>query len=143
VSTSIETFTVAKSERHPTELARLRGARLVTASETEEGRRWPEARIKELTGGNKISARFMRQDFFEYLPQFKLLLSGNHMPILRTVNRAITRRFNRIPFAVIIPKERVNKNLADEHKAEWPGIWRGKSKDAWNGSASACARQKL
>jgi hypothetical protein len=80
VSTSIETFTVAKSERHPTELARLRGARLVTASETEEGRRWAEARIKELTGGDKIPARFMRQDFFEYFPQFKLVFLGNHMP---------------------------------------------------------------
>jgi putative DNA primase/helicase len=59
-ATSIETFTVARSERHPTELAGLRGARLVTAAETEEGRRWAEARIKEMTGGDKISARFMR-----------------------------------------------------------------------------------
>ena len=121
-STSIETFTVAKSERHPTELAGLRGARLVTAAETEEGRRWAEARIKELTGGDKISARFMRQDFFDFFPQFKLLFLGNHMPTLRTVNKAITRRFNRIPFAVTIPDERVNKHLANELKAEWPGI---------------------
>jgi putative DNA primase/helicase len=121
-STSIETFTVAKSERHPTELAGLRGARLVTAAETEEGRRWAEARIKELTGGDKISARFMRQDFFDFFPQFKLLFSGNHMPTLRTVNKAITRRFNRIPFAVTIPDERVNKHLAEELKVEWPGI---------------------
>jgi len=121
-STSIETFTVARSERHPTELAGLRGARLVTAAETEEGRRWAEARIKELTGGDKISARFMRQDFFEFFPQFKLLFLGNHMPTLRTVNKAITRRFNRIPFAVTIPDERVNKHLANELKAEWPGI---------------------
>ena len=64
----------------------------------------------------------MRQDFFEYFPQFKLLLFGNHMPTLRTVNKAITRRFNRIPFLVTIPDERVNKNFADELKAEWPGI---------------------
>jgi putative DNA primase/helicase len=64
----------------------------------------------------------MRQDFFEYFPQFKLMFLGNHMPALRTVNKAITRRFNRIPFAVTIPDEQVNKNLADELKAEWPGI---------------------
>ena len=83
----------------------LRGARLVTAAETEEGRRWAEARIKEMTGGDKISARFMRQDFFDFFPQFKLLFSGNHMPTLRTVNKAITRRFNRIPFAVTIPDD--------------------------------------
>src|SRR5262249_36140015 len=120
--TSIETFTVAKFERHPTELAGLWGARLVTATETEEGRRWAEARIKEMTGGDEISARFMRQDFFDYYPQFKLLFAGNHMPTLRTINKAITRRFNRIPFTVIIPDERVNKNLTDELKSEWPGI---------------------
>jgi putative DNA primase/helicase len=121
-ATAIETFTVSQSERHPTELAALRGARLVTAAETEEGRRWAEARIKEMTGGDKVSARFMRQDFFEYVPQFKLIFSGNHMPTLRTVNRAITRRFNRIPFAVIISEDKMNVHLAEELKAEWPGI---------------------
>ena len=120
--TSIETFTVAKFERHPTELAALHSARLVTAAETEEGRRWAEARIKEMTGGDEMQARFMRQDFFDFFPQFKLLFSGNHMPTLRTVNKAITRRFNRIPFAVTIPDQRVNKHLADELKTEWPGI---------------------
>jgi putative DNA primase/helicase len=119
---SIETFTVARSERHPTELAALRGARLVTAAETEEGRRWAEARIKEMTGGDKITARFMRQDFFSYTPAFKLLFSGNHMPALRTVNKAITRRFNRIPFAVTIPDDKVDPHLADKLKAEGRGI---------------------
>jgi putative DNA primase/helicase len=62
----IETFTASPSDRHPTDLAGLRGARLVTAVETEEGRRWAESKIKTLTGGDKIAARFMRQDFFEY-----------------------------------------------------------------------------
>jgi putative DNA primase/helicase len=116
----IETFTVSQSDRHPTDLAGLLSARLVTATETEDGRRWSEARIKQLTGGDKISARFMRQDFFDFIPQFKLLFSGNHMPTLRTVNKAITRRFNRIPFAVTIAN--VNKNLGEELKVEWPGI---------------------
>jgi putative DNA primase/helicase len=60
----IETFTASSHDRHPTELAGLRGARLVTANETEEGRRWAESRIKALTGGDPIPARFMRQDFF-------------------------------------------------------------------------------
>jgi putative DNA primase/helicase len=60
----IEVFTVSNFDRHPTELAGLRGARLVTAFETEEGRVWAESKIKALTGGDKISARFMRQDFF-------------------------------------------------------------------------------
>jgi putative DNA primase/helicase len=122
VSTSIETFTVSNSDRHPTELARLWGARLVTSSETEENRRWAEARIKELTGGDRITARFMRQDFFEFTPQFKLLFSGNHMPTLRSVNKAITRRFNRIPFSVTISDDRVDTHLADKLRCEWPGI---------------------
>src|ERR1700678_3481047 len=71
----IETFTVTNGDRHPTELAMLRGARLVTATETEEGRQWAEARVKQLTGGDRVPARFMRQDFFEYLPQFKLFIT--------------------------------------------------------------------
>jgi putative DNA primase/helicase len=121
-SASIETFTVSKYERHPTELAKLRGKRLVTASETEEGRRWSEARIKELTGGDLIDARFMRQDFFSYYPQFKLMFNGNHMPTLRVVNKAIVRRFNRIPFTFTVSTDQINKNLADELKQEAPGI---------------------
>src|SRR6516225_4421324 len=64
VTAPIETFTASKYDRHPTDLAGLRGARLVSATETEEGRRWAESRIKTLSGGDKIAARFMRQDFF-------------------------------------------------------------------------------
>jgi putative DNA primase/helicase len=118
----IETFTASTSERHPTELAGLRGARLVTAVETEEGRRWAESRIKTLTGGDRISARFMRQDFFEYTPQFKLLIAGNHKPGLRSVDEAIRRRFNLIPFTVTIPPEDRIEGFGDQLMAEWPGI---------------------
>jgi putative DNA primase/helicase len=118
----IETFTATFSDRHPTDLAGLRGARLVTATETEEGRRWAEAKIKTLTGGDQISARFMRQDFFDYLPQFKLMISGNHKPGLRSVDEAIRRRFNLLPFTVTIPKEERDQELGDKLKAEWPGI---------------------
>jgi putative DNA primase/helicase len=76
----IETFTASYTDHHPTDLAGLRGAHLVTATETEEGRRWAEAKIKMLTGGDKVTARFMRQDFFDYTPQFKLMIAGNHKP---------------------------------------------------------------
>jgi putative DNA primase/helicase len=82
----IETFTASKHERHPTELAGLQGARLVSAVETEEGRKWAENKIKTLTGGEVISARFMKQDFFEFRPQFKLFIVGNHKPGLRSVD---------------------------------------------------------
>jgi putative DNA primase/helicase len=118
----METFTYSQFERHPTDLASMRGARMVTASETEEGRSWAEARIKQLTGGEKISARFMRQDFFEYVPQFKLTIIGNHRPNLRNIDDAIRRRFNLVPFEFTPPIP--NKNLRNELRAEWPGILR-------------------
>ena len=81
----IETFSASHADRHPTELADLRGARLVTANETDEGRRWAESRINMLTGGDPVRARFMRQDLFEFTPQVKLVISGNHKPSLRSV----------------------------------------------------------
>ena len=118
----IETFTASGVDRHPTDLAMLRGARLVTAVETEEGRRWARSRIKTLTGGDRIAARFMRQDFFEYTPQFKLLIAGNHKPGLRSVDEAIRRRFNLIPFTVTIPPEERDDTLPERLKAEAPGI---------------------
>jgi putative DNA primase/helicase len=118
----IETFTASNSDRHPTELAMLRGGRLVTAVETEEGRRWAESRIKSLTGGDAISARFMRQDFFEFTPQFKLLIAGNHKPGLRSVDEAIRRRFHLVPFTVTIPADQRDPNLSERLKLEWPGI---------------------
>lgn len=86
------------------------------------GRRWAESRIKALTGGDTISARFMRQDFFEYRPQFKLLIAGNHRPGLRSVDEAIRRRFQLLPFAVTIPPAERDPELTQRLKAEWPGI---------------------
>jgi putative DNA primase/helicase len=118
----IETFTASNTDRHPTDLAMLQGARLVTANKTEEGRRWAESRIKQLTGGDPVSARFMRQDFFEFRPTFKLFIAGNVKPGLRRVDEAIRRRFHMIPFAVTIPKDERDKELTEKLKAEWPGI---------------------
>ncbi len=120
----MEAFTASNSERHPTDIAGLRGARLVTATETEEGRRWAESRIKTLTGGDKVTARFMRQDYFEYLPSFKLFVAGNHKPGLRSVDEAIRRRLHLVHFAVTIPAERRDQKLAEKLKTEWPGILR-------------------
>jgi putative DNA primase/helicase len=118
----IETFTASAADRHPTDLAGLRGARLVSASETEEGRRWAEAKVKQLTGGDVISARLMRQDFFDFLPAFKLFITGNHKPSLRSVDEAIRRRFHLIPFAVTIPEEERDPDLKGKLETEWPAI---------------------
>lgn len=122
VSASMETFVVGPTDRHPTDLAMLRGSRLVTAHETESGRRWAESRLKALTGGDPITARFMRQDFFTFAPQFKLLLSGNHRPALRDVDEAIRRRFNLVPFTETIPPAERDLSLPEKLRAEWPGI---------------------
>jgi putative DNA primase/helicase len=119
---AIETFTISKSERHPTDLAHLRGARLVTATETKGGRGWAESKIKLLTGGDKIAARFMRGDFFEYVPSFKLIIAGNHMPGLHSVDEAIRRRFHLIPFSVTIPTGERDRQFFEKLKPEWPGI---------------------
>jgi putative DNA primase/helicase len=121
-SAAIETFTASHTDRHPTELADLRGARLVTATETEEGRRWAESRIKMLTGGDRVRARFMRQDLFSFVPQLKLMISGNHKPGLRSIDEAIRRRFNLIPFTVTILDKERDKELSEKLKGEWPGI---------------------
>jgi putative DNA primase/helicase len=129
----IETFLDSKNEQHPTNLAGLQGARLVTAVETEDGRRWAESRMKALTGGDRISARFMRQDFFEYVPQFKLIIAGNHKPGLRTVDEAMRRRFNLLPFTVTIPAAERDLELGEKLREEWGGIfqWMIEGCPAW------------
>ena len=119
---AMDTFTASRGERHPTDLAMLRGARLVSVSETEEGRAWAESRIKQLTGGDKVTARFMRQDFFTYTPQFKLLIVGNHKPVLKNVDDAVRRRFNIIPFVHKPPSP--DKRLEEKLKPEYPAILR-------------------
>ncbi len=96
----------------------------MTAIETEDGRWWAEAKIKSLTGADRITARFMRQDFFEYLPQFKLLVAGNHKPGLRSVDEAIRRRLHLIPFTVTIGEQERDPDLVEKLKAEFPGILR-------------------
>ena len=98
VTATMEAFIASRNDRHSTELAMLRGARMVTASETEENRAWAEARIKALTGGDPITARFMRQDNFTFCPQFKLTIVGNHRPTIQSVDDAMRRRFNIVPF---------------------------------------------
>jgi putative DNA primase/helicase len=117
---AMDTFTASTSDKHPTDLAMLRGARLVTASETEEGRAWAESRIKQMTGGDRISARFMRQDFFEYTPQFKLTVVGNHKPVLKNVDEAARRRFNIVPF--VLKPQTPDRGLEGKLMSEAPAI---------------------
>jgi putative DNA primase/helicase len=119
---AMDTFSASTFDKHTTDLAMLRGARLVTASETEEGRAWAEARIKQLTGGDPITARFMRQNNFTFLPTFKLTIIGNHQPVLRNVDDAARRRFNIVPFTRKPAKP--DHELEMKLRVEWPAILR-------------------
>ena len=118
----MDSFMETRTDRHPTDMAGLRGARFVAAIETEQGKRWAESKLKNLTGGDKISARFMRQDFFEFFPQFKLFVAGNHKPAIRNIDEAMKRRLHLIPFTITVPPERRDKNLQQKLLAERDGI---------------------
>ena len=118
----MDMFMATTGDRHPTDLAGLRGARFVSAAETEQGRRWAESKLKLMTGSDPIKARFMRQDFFEFLPQFKLVIAGNHKPAIRNIDEAMRRRFHMVPFTVTIPKPRRDKTLTDRLLSERDGI---------------------
>lgn len=118
----MQVFLANNGDRHPTELANLHGARLVLGSESPEGKRWDEERIKSLTGRDAISARFMNRDFFEFVPRFKLLVASNHKPRIRTVDDAWRRRLHLVPF--IEKPEKPDPQLKDKLRAEYPAILR-------------------
>ncbi|MBN8279062.1 MAG: hypothetical protein J0M16_00450 [Gammaproteobacteria bacterium] len=117
-----EVFMESRNDRHPTELAHLKGHRLIISQEVDQGRRWNESRLKSLTGGDPITARKMRGDPFTFQPAFKLVVAGNHRPRLNSVDEAIRRRLLLIPFSVTVPASRRDPDLAEKLRAEWPGI---------------------
>jgi putative DNA primase/helicase len=90
----------ARTEKHSTDVAMLVGARLVTASETEAGKRWDEAKVKSMTGGDPITARFMRQDNFTFYPAVQAALHRQPQAGVRTVDKAMKRRIQMVPFTV-------------------------------------------
>jgi P4 family phage/plasmid primase-like protien len=121
-STRIDTFMPRRPGDIPNDLARLAGARFVTVSETSEGARLNESLIKDVTGGDTICARFLHREFFDFKPQFKLWIRGNHKPQIRGTDEGIWRRIHLIPFLVKIPKEEQDKDLVEKLKGELPGI---------------------
>jgi len=119
-----ETFLNSQMERHPTDIAGLRGARLVIGSELPRGRTWNESVIKDLTGGDRMTARLMRQDFFDFDPQLTLMIAGNTQPSFRGIDEAIRARVVLVPFTVTIPPERRDTGLTDKLMEEAPAILR-------------------
>ncbi len=111
-----------KGETHPTELADLLGCRFVAGIEVDEGRRLAEALVKQMTGGDRMKARFMRQDFFEFDPTHKLWLAVNHKPAVRGTDHAMWRRICLVPFTVTITDDKKDKDLPAKLQAELPGI---------------------
>lgn len=106
------------------DIARLKSARFVTSEEPTEGVRLNEGLLKQLTGGSKITCRFLYADEFEYTPEFKIWIATNHKPVIRGTDFGIWRRIKLIPFEVNIPEEKVDKNLKYKLRAEFPQILR-------------------
>ena len=113
---------VKANESHPTERADLFGKRFVAATEIEQGRRLNESLVKDLTGGDAIRARRMREDFWEFQPSHKIILVGNHKPNVRGQDHGIWRRLRLIPFMVTIPPDRQDKQLREKLLRESRGI---------------------
>lgn len=120
--TPTETLLAKRGDTIPNDVARLKGVRFVTASETEEGRRLAESLVKDLTGGDTISARFMRSEWFEFRPECKLWLSTNHKPSVRGTDKGIWDRLRLIPFERRFTEKEQDKNLLAKLKLELPGI---------------------
>lgn len=117
-----KTLMVKKNDSVNTDIARLSKARFVTSSEPNEGFRFDEGLIKQITGGDKVTARFLYAEEFEYTPNFKIWVSTNHKPIITGTDDGIWRRLVLIPFDVQIPEEKVDKDLKYKLLREAPAI---------------------
>jgi putative DNA primase/helicase len=132
--TPSETLMVRKYTGNvPNDIASLKGVRFVSSVETDEGRGFAESLVKQLTGDDFISARFLRQEFFEFKPECKIWLASNHKPQIRGTDHAIWRRIRLIPFTVTIPEEEKDFNLLDKLRSEKEGILSWAIDGCWNG----------
>lgn len=150
-----ETFMMKKDTTSSNDIADLDGVRMVAAVELEEGKRLAEVLTKQVSGGDTLKARYLFQEYFEFRPQFKLWLCGNHKPRIRGTDHAIWRRIRLIPWDVTIPDDKQDRDLPAKLREEWPGIlawavegclaWRagGLSKPGPVMAATAAYRQEM
>lgn len=122
MQTESSTFNVSKHEQVRNDLARLKGARYVTAIEAGKGKRLDESLVKQLTGGDRIAARFLFKEYFEYKPEFKIWWAFNHKPVINDTTQSIWDRVKLVPFTVTIPPEERDIHLPGKLVAELPGI---------------------
>ncbi|ANS51273.1 DNA primase [Bacillus thuringiensis] len=121
--TNSETFIKKKNDNGANnDIARLVGSRFVSAVESEEGQQLSEGLVKQITGGEPITARFLRQEYFEFQPEFKVFFTTNHKPIIKGIDEGIWRRVRMIPFTITIPKEKINRKLSEKLSLEISGI---------------------
>ncbi len=120
--TPAETLLVKRDVGIPNDLARLQKVRMVYANETAKNRSLAESLVKQLTGGDMITARFLHAEFFEFQPEFKLFMCTNHKPRIKGTDYAIWRRVKLIPFTVQIPENEQDKRLKEKLLQELPGI---------------------
>jgi len=121
-TTRTETWMTKRPGGVSNDVAALRGARFVSAVETDDGQRLAEGTVKALTGGDAVRARFLFQESFEFQPQFKIWLAANHKPEIRGTDHAIWRRIRLVPFNVTIPALERNAHLDAELRSELPGV---------------------
>lgn len=106
----------------PNDVARLRGARGAFLNETTQGAKFDEAKLKDLTGGDSLTARFLHREFFDFAPTHKLVIRGNHKPAIVGTDEGIWRRLRLVPFTVSIPAEEQDRDLLTKLRSELPGI---------------------
>ncbi|WP_168203294.1 DNA primase family protein [Oceanispirochaeta crateris] len=122
MTTPTETFMQKKGEQATNDIARLKGARFVSATESDERGRLAESVIKRLTGNDIISARFLYGEYFQFIPTFKIVMATNHKPRISGMDFAIWRRIKLIPFEVTFSEEKQDKKLPEKLEKELPGI---------------------
>jgi putative DNA primase/helicase len=122
MSTPTATFMNKHGEGISNDIARLRGTRFVTTVEAEEGKRMSEPLIKQITGQDVMTARFLYGEYFDFLPTFKIFMATNHKPVIKGNDHGIWRRIKLIPFTVTIPYEERDPELMQKLRAEREGI---------------------
>lgn len=118
-----QTFAVKQNPGIPNDVARLKGARMVTAIESNQNVYLDESMIKQMTGGDRITARFLNKEFFEFNPTFKIFFATNHKPRIRGTDTGIWRRIHMIPFLLNITEEQEDRQLGEKLRKEASGIF--------------------
>jgi putative DNA primase/helicase len=143
IATPTETFMKKNGDQITNDIARLRGTRFVTTTEAEQGRRLSEPLIKQITGNDRMTARFLYGEFFNFVPTFKIFMATNHKPVIKGTDYGIWRRIKLIPFTNRIPEEKQDRQLEQRLRAEASGILNWLLEGAMRWSAEGLATPRI